>query len=140
MRLVLGVVKLPRGDVAQFVLLGPGAGHALGQAVVDPADEFACQGDHGVAGAVVFLQEDLAHIFVSTGEGDDVANVGTPPLVDGLVIVPDHAEFGPAVMDQPDQALLYRIDVLVLIHQQALDAFAEPMTYARVGLQRLHGQ
>ncbi len=139
-RFVLGVVKLPRGDVARFVLLGGGRGHALGQAVADPADELTCQGDHCVAGTVVLLQRHLAHIFVTAGKGNDVADVGATPLVDGLVVVPNHAEFAPSVVDQPDQAFLHRIHVLILVHQQVPDPFAESRAYARVGLQRFHRQ
>jgi hypothetical protein len=59
-------------------------------------------------------------------EVDDVGHVGPTPLVDGLVVVAHHAQFGLRAHEEPYKTLLGGVDVLVLVDYQV----QEPETVA----------
>ena len=61
------------------------------------------------------------HRWVTVGEGDDVGHVRAAPLVDGLLVVADHAQFDLRAGQQLDQPFLGRVDVLVLVHDQVAE-------------------
>ena len=78
--------------------------------------------EHVAGGAVVLLQ--LHH--PCTGEVlvevEDVAHVGAAPAVDGLVVVPHHADVPPLPAEQPEQPVLGGVGVLELVHEQVAEA------------------
>ena len=61
------------------------------------------------------------HRWVAVGEGHDVGHVRAAPLVDGLLVIPDDAQFDLRAGQQLDQPFLGRIDVLVLVHDQVTE-------------------
>jgi hypothetical protein len=81
---------------------------------------------------------DLGHCRIAIHETQDVAHVATVPLVDGLVVVSDHADLGPELAQSPNQHLLERIDVLILVDDEILDPFGELRAQNRIGCDRLH--
>ena len=62
---------------------------------------------------------------VAVLEGNDVRDVASPPLVDRLVVVADNTEVRAELREAPDQALLKRIDVLVLVYHDVSDVLAD---------------
>ena len=68
-------------------------------------------------GAVVVFQPEGAGAGKVLAEPAEVPVVGPPERVDRLVVVPDHEDI--AVRgQQPDEAVLHRAGVLVLVHEQ----------------------
>jgi hypothetical protein len=107
------------GDPVGLVRLGVrGPGHDLGPSgrpvrahlLVQPARDRVSErrgcGDDVGAAALVHRDRERAQPGVAGGELDDVADVGAAPLVDGLVVVADHAQFHPRPGQQPDQPFL----------------------------------
>ena len=80
--------------------------------------------DHGVGrlqnmfgGAVVLLQADDPAALVLFFKGEDVLNGGSPEAVDGLVVVPHHAEVLIASGQGGGQQILQVVGVLVLVDE-----------------------
>src|SRR5260370_29478044 len=69
------------------------------------------------ASAPIHCDLERSHPGIAAGELDDVARIRAAPLMDGLVIVADHARLHTRARQPPDQALLGRIDVLTSVNQ-----------------------
>ena len=80
---------------------------------------------------------ELRDVVVPLGEGDDVCDVAAAPLVDRLVVVPDHAELCLRTGQELDQTFLGRVDVLVLVHDQVPHRGVQPLA-DRVVLEGCH--
>ena len=78
-------------------------------------DEGAGRLDDAVARAEVLLQGDLLDGRVALVEREDVLDVAAAPLVDRLVVVADHADPRAQLVKRPDDRLLHRVHVLVLV-------------------------
>jgi hypothetical protein len=61
------------------------------------------------------------------------------PLVDRLVVVADHGEAGAEAVQDGDEVLLDRVNVLILVDDQGLNAHSDPDPQSGVSLQRRHG-
>ena len=69
-------------------------------------------------GAVVGLQADDLGPLEIAGEAQDLADVGPPPAVDGLVVVAHHADVPVLAPDLLHDLVLGVVRVLVLVHQE----------------------
>ena len=81
--------------------------------------------DDALARAEVVVERDLADAVIAVGEGDDVGDLAAAPLVDRLVVVADDAEVRAELRQPPDQPLLQRVDVLVLVDHDVADVVAD---------------
>ena len=90
-------------------------------------------------GAVVLLQPDHPGIFILTFEGEDVLNGGPPEAVDGLVIVPHHADVLPAPCQQRRQEVLEVVGVLVLVDEDVAELPLVILPHLRELLQQTDG-
>ncbi len=72
--------------------------------------------------AVRVAQLDHLGARVVLGEAGEEPGVGAVPAVDRLVGVADHAQVGPVAQPGPQEALLERVDVLVLVDEQVAEA------------------
>ena len=73
----------------------------------------------------------------------DVADVGAPEAIDGLVGVSHHADVRPLAAKLQDDAVLRRIGVLILVHQNVLKLVLMPLQHIGMlakQLVRLHQQ
>ena len=129
--LVLGVVAHDRLAAA---LLGP-QGLRLAHGVV---------GDHRVGGvedrlggAVVLLQHHDGGVGEGLLELQDVADVGAPPPVDGLVAVADDRDLVMDAGEQEDQLVLGPVGVLVLVHQDVAEPLLVVLEHVGAGLQQV---
>ena len=55
------------------------------------------------------------------GEREDVPNVGTAPLIDGLLVVTNHADLDLGAGQELNQPLLRGVHVLVLVNDQVAE-------------------
>ena len=94
------------------------SGHLLGQPVGNRRRESVGGIDDLGATSSVGGDLECRHARKARGEVDDVSDVRTAPLVDGLVVVADNAQLNPWRSEQLDQPLLGGIHVLVLIDDQ----------------------
>ena len=102
----------------------------------DPLGDRPAEFDDALAGAEVVGESDLPNARVAIRERDDVGDLTAAPLVDGLVVVADDTQVR-AEMDEPlDQALLDRVDVLVLVDDDVLDVVADVAVGPRVSSSR----
>jgi len=141
-----------RADVVRLVfLIGAAVADRLGTAGLigpevlrRPSEVVA---DHRVGGVEdrltgpVVLVEHVGRGMVERGaELQDVGDVGPPERVDRLVGVADHEDVlgGPA--QQPDQAHLCQIRVLVLIDQDVLEALPVVLGHLVVSAEQFHAQ
>lgn len=91
---------------------------------------------HAFAAAEVLGQRNPRDAGIAVGKADDVGDVAAVPLVDGLVVVADHAQLGAEVVKQADQGFLQRIHVLVFIHDQVFHPLGHLLPQAGIGHQR----
>ena len=103
-----------QGHLGPFV---PGGPKFLALAAVVVADDGVGGGQDIFGGAVVLLQPDGAAALVLILEGEDIFDGGSPEAVDGLVVVPHHADVLPAPRQQGGEQILQVVGVLVLIDQ-----------------------
>src|SRR5690606_1043531 len=78
----------------------------------------------------------LVDTGIARRESEDVLDVTAAPLVDGLVVVADHADARAQLMERPDDGLLYGIHVLVLVDNHIPDALRQSLAKRRVVCQR----
>ena len=62
---------------------------------------------------------------VPVGERDDVRDLAAAPLVDRLIVVADDAEVRAELRQPPDEPLLQRVDVLVLVDDDVADVVTD---------------
>ena len=68
-----------------------------------------------------------------TLEIEDVADVGPPPAVDGLVLVAHHRDAACAAREEPHQAVLHTVGVLELVDQNVIEAFGQRRSRRAIG-------
>ena len=110
-------LAIPMADQAElFALLADAA-----QRFTQP---FAVVRDDPVGGlkdmggrAVVFLQTDDLCAGEILLKAQDVANLGSAPAIDRLIIIPHDADVGMARRQKPEPQILGDVGVLVLIHK-----------------------
>ena len=93
-----------------------------------------------LGGPVILLQTDHQGVGIVLLEVQDVADVGSPELIDGLVVVAHHAKVPEAVRQEPDQFELGRIGVLVFVHHDVDKALLIVFQHLRVLFEELHRQ
>ena len=72
-------------------------------------------------GTVVLLQPDCPGAVEILLETEDVGDLGSPPAVDGLVVVADAADVPVALGEQTNPKVLCDVGVLVLVHRQVAE-------------------
>ena len=107
-------------------------------------------GDHLVGsvqdvlrGTVVFLQQHGLDVGQLGFKSADVADVGASEAIDGLVGVSHHADVRPLAAKLQDDAVLRRVGVLILVHQNVLKLVLMPLQHIGMPakqLVRLHQQ
>ena len=117
--LIVAVERLEQGDRVPRPVVRP---QRLGVPVRVVADDRRGGIEDLGGGPVVLLQLDDAGVRVVLLELEDVADVGAPPPVDGLVVVADHAEVPVALRQQAQQPVLDAIGVLVLVDEDVTEA------------------
>ncbi len=95
------------------------------------------RGEHVGARAVVLLQLHDPGAGEVLVEVEDVADVGAPPAVDGLVVVAHHAHVGLGPAQEPEQPVLGRVRVLELVDEQVPEASAPAPAQLAVRLEQL---
>lgn len=94
------------------------SGHLLVEAAGDRRGEVVGGLDDGGAAAAIRRDLERGYAGVALCEVDDVGDVRTSPLVDGLVVIADDAELGLRSSQEFDESFLGGIDVLVLVHDE----------------------
>ena len=87
---------------------------------------------------VILLQFDdfgfRIHFFII----QDIPDIGSAELINGLIIVTYHAQIAVTVCQQPNQFKLGRIGILILIHHDIAESFLIILQYLGAGLEKLH--
>ena len=119
------------------LLPGIAHGHAiLGNASLVAGDERVGRVDDGLRRPVIALQAEGAGALEILHEVEDVLDLGAAEAVDGLGIVPDHAQ---VVMDRgelPEDEVLGHVGVLVLVHQDVAETAGDAGERLRIPLQQ----
>ena len=105
----------------------PAATIAFGSRLLgrDALGDGAADLDDALARAEVVGEGHLSDAVVAVGERDDVGDLAAAPLVDRLVVVADDAEVRAELREPADEALLQRVDVLVLVDDDVPDVVAD---------------
>ena len=105
----------------------PAAHHRLRQPLAggDPLGDRSPDLDDALARAEVLVERDLLDAGVPVGERDDVRDLAAAPLVDRLIVVADDAEVRAELRQAADEALLQRVDVLVLVDDDVADVVTD---------------
>jgi hypothetical protein len=93
----------------------------------------------GPRGAVVALQAHHLRVVEVAFEVEDVADVGTPPGIDGLVRISHHAQVPVLSRKLVHEPVLHAVRVLVLVHQHVLEATSIVGQHLREALEELDG-
>ena len=127
------LVSVARGSIRQHF---PSAPCGLPMRTQHLAGTMRIAGDHLVgsvqnvlSGAVVFFQEhglDAGELALKLA---DVADIGAPEAIDGLVGVSHHANVAPPAAKLQDDAVLRRVRVLVFVHQDVLKLVLMPLQH-----------
>ena len=91
-------------------------------------------------GPVVAVQPDDIQPGIVGGELPQVGRIGAAEAVDGLRVVAHAGQLLPIRLQQPDDAGLDGVDVLVLVHQDRVEHAAQHRAGRRVGQRRLPQQ
>ena len=135
-----GLVVLVHGGVElNLVPLLPSGPQLLALAALVVADDGVGRRQNVFGGAVVLLQPDGAAALVLLLKGEDVLDGGPPEAVDGLVVVPHHADVLPAPGQQGGEEVLQVVGVLVLVDQYVAEFFLIICPYVFVLLEQSDG-
>ena len=107
------------------------------------ADEAVGGLDDELCGAVVLLQLEELGVGVGLAEVKDIVDVGAAEAVDALGIVAHHADALALAGEQPDDALLGEVRVLILVDEhilELLDVFLADVLMLVEEQERLHQQ
>ena len=102
------------------------------------ADDRVGRVQNVAGGTVVLLQLNDLRPRESTLKVQDIADIGSPELIDGLVIVTHHAEVLVLSGQQLNEAELGRVGVLVLIHHDVFEPLLIILQYIGVGAEQIH--
>ena len=109
-------------------------------------EAFAVDGDHTRRGGddrrrapVVRRQHHAARRRVVGSEAQDPSDVGKPPGVDRLVVVPDHEQVVLRRGEETNEPQLRRIHVLELVDADVAEARLPPEAEPRIGLEKVAG-
>ena len=119
------VAALPRLVPAATIAFGSRSPAGMRSAIERP------ELDDALARAEVVVEVDLADTGVPVGERDDVRDLAAAPLVDRLVVVADDAEVRAELRQAPDESLLQRVDVLILVDDDVADVVPDVILDAR---------
>ena len=117
--LLVAVPGLGHADLLAVLALGP---ERLAEPPLVAGDEAGSGGQDMPGGAVVALQPDHLGAGKVLLEAQDVADLGPAPAVDRLVVVADAADAVMRLRQQPEPEILRDVGVLILVHQQVLEA------------------
>ena len=129
--LVLSVEGDERGAAA---LLGP---QRLGLAHGVVRDDGVGGVEDRLGGAVVLLQDHHGGVREGVLELQDVADVGAPPAVDGLVAVANDRDLVMEAGEEKHQLVLGPVGVLVFVHQDVAKAALVVVEHVGAGLQQV---
>ena len=122
---IFRTAELESGDVAGLILLTALRLHLFRQAARILRNEVSCDLDDADARPKVLLETDLGDVGISALESGNVLDGGSAPLVDRLIVVADHAEICAQPVEERDDPLLHRVDVLVFVDDYIVDAIGQ---------------
>ena len=140
-----------RGNVLGFLAFGFTlenhdwiSGGCLGEQPLGPP--FGVGRNHGIGRAqdvcrrtVVLLQLDHAGAGMVPLEVEDVADIGPPPAVDGLILVAHHRDAAGAAREETHQAVLHAVGVLELVDQNVIEPLGQRGSHRAVGAAQAQG-
>ena len=134
-RLVVSGVELPELYLLPLAVVRPES-LVLAPSVV--ADHRVGRVQDRAGGAVVLLQLDDLRILEHVLKVEDIPDVRPTEFVDGLVVIPHHAQVPVFCRQGADKLELDIVRVLVLIHHDVAEALLVIVQHVRLGLQKLH--
>ena len=87
---------------------------------------------------IILLQFDDRRIWKLTFKIQNILNIGSPELVDGLVVVPHDTQIPILGRQNPDQMELYCIRVLILVHHNIAKPLLVVIQHIRLSLKQLY--
>ncbi len=96
--------------------------------------------EDGAGGAIVLLEPDHGGVGVVPLETENIAYLRAAPAIDGLVVVPHHAQVAAAVGQQAGQLVLHRVGILKLIHQHVAKTLLPASQDIFFVAQQMHGE
>src|SRR5262249_40071854 len=95
--------------------------HSFRQTLDILSDKITSGFHNAITTSIVFLKPNLLNVWVPCGETGNVFEITATPLIDRLIVIPDHTQMGAEIVQQLNDAFLNRINVLILIDDDVLD-------------------
>ena len=89
-------------------------------AVAVVSDDFISCLKNGFGGTIVFLKQDYLSFRIILFKVQNILHIGSPPAIDRLVSVSDHADILKAGSQELDQLVLGMVGILILVHMDIL--------------------
>ncbi|KXT70021.1 malonate transporter [Streptococcus cristatus] len=89
-------------------------------AVAVVSDDLISRLKDGFSRAIVFLKQDYLGFWVILFKVQDILHIGSPPAIDRLVSISDHADILKAGSQELDQLVLGMVGILILVHMDVL--------------------
>ena len=134
-RLLIGIVKIAQGDLVSRRIFRP-------EPLVFPpfvvVDHIVGRIQDVLGGTVILFQLDDGSIRKNLLEIQDIADVGPPEFVNGLVIVTHHAQIPVFACQKAYQLELRRVGVLILVHHDITKTLLVRFQHIRCPPEQLH--
>ena len=109
-------------------------------AVAVVSDDFISCLKNGFGGTIVFLKQDYLSFRIILFKVQDILHIGSPPAIDRLVSVSDHADILKARSQELDQLVLGMVGILILVHMDILVTLLVVDQNIRILIKKAQGQ
>ena len=135
--LVPGCPELTKMDRRTFSLVGPEL-FLFAPYVV--ADHGVGRIQHVLGGAVILFEANDQRIRINLFKIQNIAYIGAPEAVNGLVVIADDAQVPVLIRQKPHQLELRIVGVLILVHHDIAETVLIRCEHLVMGMKQLHGQ
>ena len=115
--LVLLVISPIVDNLFTVFVLSP---EILRTAVAVVSDDFISRPKDGFSRAIIFLKQDYLSFRIILFKVQNILHIGSPPAIDRLVSISDHADILKAGSQEFDQLVLSMVGILILVYMDVL--------------------
>ena len=109
-------------------------------AVAVVSDDFISCLKNSLSRAIIFLQKNYLSFWIIFFKVQNILHIGSPPAIDRLVSVSDHADILKAGSQELDQLVLGMVGILILVHMDILVTLLVVGQNIRILVKKAQGQ